>query len=75
MQGEKGGGIFMDQCATSVLNCTFSSNLATLLGGALYRSYPPSRSDIRGCSFTNNSAGQFGGAVYEQKIASGSIEV
>ncbi len=75
MQGEKGGGIFMDQCATSVLNCTFSSNLATLLGGALYRSSPPSRSDIRGCSFTNNSAGQFGGAVYEQKIASGSIEV
>ena len=31
-QGEKGGGLFMDSCATSVHNCTFDGNAASLLG-------------------------------------------
>lgn len=75
MQGEKGGGLFMDQCSTSVLNCTFTSNTASLLGGGLYRSYPRQRSDIRGCNFSKNSAAQYGGALYEQNIDVGSIEV
>ncbi len=65
----------MDQSAISVLNCTFSGNSASLLGGALYRSSTTRSSDVRGCSFLKNSAGQFGGAIYEQMIDSGSIEV
>ena len=65
----------MDQSAISVLNCTFSGNSASLLGGALYRSSTTHSSDVRGCSFLKNSAGQFGGAIYEQMIDSGSIEV
>ncbi|CAL5225946.1 g8744 [Coccomyxa viridis] len=73
-RGEKGGGIFMDQSAISVLNCTFSGNSASLLGGALYRSSTTHSSDVRGCSFLKNSAGQFGGAIYEQMIDSGSIK-
>jgi hypothetical protein len=35
LQGEKGGGLFMDQCATNVANSTFESNSATLLGAHL----------------------------------------
>ncbi len=65
----------MDQSAISVLNCTFSGNSASLLGGALYRSSTTHSSDVRGCSFLKNSAGQFGGAIYEQMIDSGSIKV
>ena len=65
----------MDQSAISVLNCTFSSNSASLLGGGLYRSSTTRSSDVHGCSFLRNSAGQFGGAIYEQMIDSGSIEV
>ena len=75
VQGEKGGGVFMDQCNTSVLNCSFSGNHAALLGGGLYRSYPPQSVDIRGCSFLHNSADQSGGAIYEQNVNAGSIEV
>lgn len=67
--------MFMDQSATNTLNCTFSGNTASLLGGGLYRSYPEQRSDVRGCVFLKNSAGQFGGAIYEQKVETGSIEV
>lgn len=75
IQGEKGGGVFMDQCSTNVLNCSFSGNNAALLGGGLYRSYPPQSVDIRGCSFLQNSADQSGGAIYEQNVNAGSIEV
>jgi hypothetical protein len=31
-QGEKGGGLFMDSCATSVVNCTFDANTASQQG-------------------------------------------
>ena len=67
--------MFMDQCSTNVLNCSFNSNHAALLGGGLYRSYPPQSVDIRGCSFLHNSADQSGGAIYEQNVNAGSIEV
>jgi len=33
MQGEKCNGILMDQSATNVINCTFSSKTASMLGG------------------------------------------
>lgn len=32
VQGEKGGGLFMDQCQTEVTNSSFDSNSASLLG-------------------------------------------
>ncbi|BDA51304.1 probable metabotropic glutamate receptor-like protein P [Coccomyxa sp. Obi] len=73
-RGEKGGGLFMDQCATNVANTTFDSNSATLLGGGLYRSFPSDRSVVKGCKFAKNKANQYGGAIYEQNVADGAVQ-
>ncbi|EIE19974.1 hypothetical protein COCSUDRAFT_58210 [Coccomyxa subellipsoidea C-169] len=73
-RGEKGGGLFMDQCSTNVGNTTFEANTASLLGGGLYRSFPSERSVVRGCKFLKNRASQYGGAIYEQNVADGAVQ-
>ena len=58
-KAENGGAIYMRK--GNVINCTFTGNTATNLGGAIY--FLMKEGNVSDCTFTNNTA-KDGGAIY-----------
>ncbi len=60
---QSGGAIFMRQSNTEIIDCTFTENLSTALGGAMYI-HMVSTPKLLNCSFINNASLFSAGAVY-----------
>ncbi|AMD16637.1 hypothetical protein TL18_00430 [Methanobrevibacter sp. YE315] len=62
-----GSALYAMNSAVTIINCTFSNNMATRDGGAIFAN-TGSTLDISNSKFTSNQASQSGGAVYGKKI-------
>ncbi|GAB3988046.1 hypothetical protein GCM10028807_09800 [Spirosoma daeguense] len=58
-----GGGIFNESSSPTLTNCSFLSNYATRLGGAIYN-LTNSNTNLTNCSFLNNTGLTDGGAIF-----------
>jgi predicted outer membrane repeat protein len=60
--GGLGGGMYIDDCDPTIINCTFSSNSAND-GGGIYMD-GVCNPTITNCLFTGDTASSFGGAIF-----------
>ncbi|MBN2363459.1 T9SS type A sorting domain-containing protein [candidate division WOR-3 bacterium] len=61
MNGNRGGGIYIDNCSPKIVNCIFSYNVADM-GGAIYSIYYGDPI-IRNCRIHHNSSVQNGAGI------------
>ncbi|MBN1360193.1 MAG: right-handed parallel beta-helix repeat-containing protein [Sedimentisphaerales bacterium] len=59
----EGGGVWLEECAATVTNCTFYRNNSELNGGAIGTLWAHG-STISNCAFIENRADYYGGAIY-----------
>ena len=57
------GGVLVDRCSPSIVNCVFTANTAPYGGGGYVFWCPSPGALFQRCSFTGNSATSFGGGI------------
>ncbi len=57
------GGILVDRCSPTIVNCVFTANTAPYGGGGYVFWCPSPGALFQRCSFTGNSATSFGGGI------------
>jgi hypothetical protein len=65
-----GGGMFIEHASPTIIDCTFTGNLAESFAGGIYIGGLDSAPKFTGCSFIGNFAGIDGGGLFNNGAAS-----